>query len=259
MDIIKIKNLCFKYSDNIVFKNFSINIKSNIITTILGKSCSGKTTLARIIAGELNYDGEILYNSETISNVSNFVSYVHDNPKINLKKETVLDNLLHAYNNSINERNDFKVNLNNVLDIIDIDPILNQRIDTLSGGEAELASLGCALITNPQVLILDEALVLLENNIKESILKKLKSSKLTIINITSDIEQALFSKEIVIINNSKLIIHDKYDKVLENEKLLKNNGINCPFIVEVSNKLTYYNLINKIYYSISKLVNAIWK
>ena len=48
-------------------------------------------------------------------------------------------------------------------------------------------------------------------------------------------------------------------EVLKNEKLLKRLGFNMPFIIELSNLLNNYNLVNKIYLDKESLVKDVWK
>ena len=49
------------------------------------------------------------------------------------------------------------------------------------------------------------------------------------------------------------------EQVLQEEKILKKLGFHLPFIVELSNGLKYYGLVDKIYFKNEELVNALWK
>ena len=59
MDAIKVKNLNFNYGEKVIFKNFNLTIKKGDFVTISGKNCSGKSTLCKIIYGDLKYNGEV--------------------------------------------------------------------------------------------------------------------------------------------------------------------------------------------------------
>jgi len=51
----------------------------------------------------------------------------------------------------------------------------------------------------------------------------------------------------------------KKELVLQEEKILKKLGFNLPFIVELSNGLKYYGVIDKVYFNNEELVNVLWK
>ena len=47
--------------------------------------------------------------------------------------------------------------------------------------------------------------------------------------------------------------------VLENEEVFEENEFELPFVVSLSNKLKFYDLIDKVYFDEKKLVNDLWK
>ena len=47
--------------------------------------------------------------------------------------------------------------------------------------------------------------------------------------------------------------------ILKEEKIIKKLGFNMPFIIELSNGLKYYNIVDKLYYDNESLVNDLWK
>ena len=51
----------------------------------------------------------------------------------------------------------------------------------------------------------------------------------------------------------------KKELVLLEEKILKKLGFNLPFVVELSNGLKYYGLVNKVYFNMEELVDVLWK
>lgn len=69
--LIEVKNLSFKRGDRIIYDNVSLNIRKGQITAIMGPSGTGKTTLLRLIGGQLSPDqGEILLDGQNIANMS---------------------------------------------------------------------------------------------------------------------------------------------------------------------------------------------
>ena len=59
-NIIEIRNLNFSYKDNKVFQDLNLTIKNKKFVTILGKSSTGKSTLAKILVGLLKAEGDIV-------------------------------------------------------------------------------------------------------------------------------------------------------------------------------------------------------
>ncbi|HKL73890.1 MAG TPA: ATP-binding cassette domain-containing protein, partial [Clostridia bacterium] len=85
-----LKNITKRYGDNTVFSNFNLTIEDNRITSILGKSGCGKTTLLNIIAKLTEYEGSIDIDNEKIS-------YIFQNQRL-LNNLTVEGNLRYVLN-----------------------------------------------------------------------------------------------------------------------------------------------------------------
>lgn len=262
--MININDLSFKYKDKYIFKNLNLNIKDNSITTIIGLNGSGKTTLVKILTGLLKYDGSILIddleiNEKNIYEIRKKIGIVFDNPKDQLIGNNIYDDLFLilkniGYENVIDER------IDEVANLLGIKSILNINYDELNNNQLQLANVAAALVINPKVLILDEAFNYIDNDIKNlifEILKKLKE-KMTIIIVTHNIEDTLISDEIVVLNNGIVLMGDK-DKVYNEEKKLNDLGFKLPFIVELSNRLIFYGLIDRKIYDMEEMVNILWK
>lgn len=84
-------------------------------------------------------------------------------PHINVKQ-----NLLYSPHTKNQQRPSFS--LDDIIEILDIRPLLKRRGHQLSGGEAQLISIGRALMSSPQLLLLDEPLTGLNTTLKQQIL-----------------------------------------------------------------------------------------
>ena len=62
-----------------------------------------------------------------------------------------------------------------------------------------------------------------------------------------------------LLNNYQIIKEGTKEEILEDEELLNNAHIEVPFMVDLSNKLKMYSLINKTYYDMEELVDSLWK
>lgn len=267
-NMIVINNLNFKYKNQVVFNNFCLSIKKGSFTTLIGNNGSGKSTLVKLLLGFENSYGSIciddlLLCKDNIVKIRRNIGVVFDNPDSCLISDTVLDDLAFSLEN-LNFSSEFIYSkINEISNYLGISHLLNCNPHDLSGGEKQLVSLGCALVTGPKLIILDEALSMVDDGSKINILKILKKVNkdygVTILNITHDIEESVYGSDIVVINDGEVIINDCKDKVYKQEKKLKKLGINLPFMVDLSNRLSYYDLIDEVLYDMDEMIDLLWK
>ena len=91
------------------------------------------------------------------------------------------------------------------------------------------------------------------------ILNVLRKKGMTIVNITSNSEDSIYGTDIIIINNGKVVLNKTLLRAYKEEKIFISSGVALPFIADISLKLKYYNLTNKIYIDNKSLVDEIWK
>jgi len=262
-DIIKIKNLNYKNFDNKLFNNFELNIEESDFMSIIGPNNAGKTTLIKILSGLKKYEGTILIDNKELKEnkkeIRKIISIVFDNPETQFIMDTVYNDIyLTAKNKKIDNIDE---EINKISKILKIENILDKSPQHLSGGEKQKVVLASALLGNPKILILDEALSMIDPISKKEIyeyLVKLNNEGTTIINISSDIEDTLYSKNILILNNGTIESLDTKENTYNKENIFKKLQIELPFIIELSKKLSYYNLVNKDYYNEEELINKLW-
>ena len=97
----------------------------------------------------------------------------------------------------------------------------------------------------------------LNKNLQEDF-KYLKKNNILFINVTNDIENSLYTKNLIVYDKEKILIEGNTLAVLKKEKLLKRIGLQLPFYVELSILLKDYNLIDKIYLDKESLKSALW-
>ncbi len=265
-NMIVIDNLNFKYDNNIVFKNLSLSIKKGSFTTILGNNGCGKSTLVRLLTGlekanSIFIDGVFL-SDDSISSIRKKMSVVFENPDNCLISETVIEDLCFPLEN-LNYSSDYIYSrVNEISSYLGINHLLQKNPHELSGGEKQLVSLGCALVTKPDLLILDEALSMIDDVSKKNILHLLKrinnDFNTTILNITHDVEESIYGSDILILDHG-VLVHDSKDNVYKQEKLLKKNGFDLPFMVNLSNKLSYYDMLDDVIFDMDEMVDLLWK
>ena len=195
-NFLKIDNVTFVASEKNKVSNVSFTIeKEGDIICLLGPSGIGKTTILRTIAGlEKIKSGKILLKNKIISSKDKHL----EPEKRNISMAFQDSSLFPHYNVLKNiefgaERNKKKtknLSISNVIKFLHLDHIMDKYPHQISSGEAQRASLARALLSKPDLLLLDEPLSNVDQSFKEEIpviwKKKLNEQKLTTIIVTHD-------------------------------------------------------------------------
>lgn len=180
------------------------------VTTLFGHSGSGKTTLINAIAGLLTPDkgritvnGRILYDQNAKVNIpahKRRVGYVFQDARL-FPHMTVRKNL--TYGQRFNRRT--AQPHNDVVAMLGIGPLLDRYPGALSGGEKQRVAIGRALLSAPEILLLDEPLAALDETRKEEILPYLERlrdhARLPILYVSHSVaEVARLANTMVVLN-----------------------------------------------------------
>lgn len=249
MQVVQIKNLNFNYGENVIFNNFNLNISEGKFVTILGKNGSGKTTLAKILGGF--YKKNILIYGE---NDYQNIKVIFDDLDFDGIVMNILINSLKGL-----DKKEISDRVIEVSKLFSFDKFLNKDYDTLCLKDKKIVNLGIGILSKPKVLVLDNILEGLDKKNKNIILKKLKKLKITVINLSNDVNDALISDEVVIIGGGKVLLKGSKKRVLEDENFFETYDMELPFTVNLSNKLKFYELIDRVYFDDKKLVDDLWK
>ncbi len=262
MGNIRLKNLKFSYQDKLIFKDISFYLRKDKTLSIIGMSGSGKTTLLKILNGELDYEGEVLINGVEV-NKKNFdalrkcIAVVYRDSSFLM--ETVKDELKF----SLEEMNEspavIKEKIAQINDYFGINKILNKPLRSLNQNDLTLVKILSYALMEPTYLAIDDLLIDLNTRTKILLLNYLNSKKIILINVTSNMEDILYTDYVMCLYNGISAVDGKTLDVLEQEKLLKRLGLSLPFMVDLSLQLRLYGLINKNYLQEEVMVKNLWK
>jgi len=185
---IKLENVSFKYfgSESYIFENINLEIMKDKHTVITGDNGSGKSTLLGLISGILIPD------EGTVTISSSKFAYVGATPLI--ISGTLRDNFIYGNENNISDgemgslADAYKL-FNNNLEL-DLDSEVSNK--SLSSGQMQKISFIRAMLSKPDILILDEATSNLDSDSKDIIKSQLKNSKVTIVNSTHNTDEVDF-------------------------------------------------------------------
>ncbi|MDA8622868.1 ABC transporter ATP-binding protein [Candidatus Poseidoniales archaeon] len=191
---IEIQSLTLSYDENLILSNCNLRLTEGEILVILGASGCGKTTLLRAIAGFVKPDsGSIHLNGRSLVEFQpeeRNIGMLFQRPVLFPHKD-VLGNILFAYRRK-KDRN--MEDVNQIMRDMGIYEMKNQPVETLSGGEAQRVVLARALLTNPELLLLDEPLSSLDLDVRRQLASEirttLKSKGIAAIHVTHDHEEA---------------------------------------------------------------------
>ncbi len=207
----------------------SLKINKGEIVTLIGANGAGKTTTLRTISGlEKAKSGTILYKGKSINNVSasnivkSGISHSPEGRRI-FPSMSVYENLeMGAFTRK--DKEGIKKDLNNVFGLF---PVLLERKDqiagTLSGGEQQMLAIGRALLSNPDLLLLDEPSMGLAPLIVRdifAIIKDINERGTTILLVEQNANMALqCAHRAYIIQNGKIDFEGKAEDLLNNDKV----------------------------------------
>lgn len=267
-NIIEMENINFSYNKNQIFKNLNLTFEKGSFTTIIGNNGSGKSTLIRLLVGLLVCEGKININGlelnhDNLKKIISKIGVVFENPDDQFVAETVLDDIVFSLENMKVDKKEIDKRVKKISKFIGIEDILDKEPHNLSGGQKQLVALASALITDPDILILDEALTMIDPDTRIKIYKILeqinKVNKITIINVTHNMDEILYGDNLIVMDKGNVVLNGPKEFVFLEEKTFNKLGLKLPFIVELTTKLQYYGLIDHLIFDMEELVNEIWK
>jgi len=227
---ITIENISFKYEDDLVLKNFSIEVPKGKTVALVGQSGSGKSTIANLITrfydvnkGEIKIDGENIKNF-TKKSLRGLMGLVNQDSI--LFNDTVANNLKIGKEDASEEEIIDALKIANAWEFV---KDLPQGIDTnigdsggkLSGGQKQRISIARAVLKNPPIMILDEATSALDTESERLVQDALE-------NMMKNRTSIVIAHRLSTIQNADAIIVMQKGEIVEqgkHQELLDKNGV----------------------------------
>jgi ABC-2 type transport system ATP-binding protein len=205
---IEVQNISKNYGAQKALDNISFSIKKGEIVGFLGPNGAGKSTLMKILTTYITADeGEAKVNSHDVSNetknVQKSVGYLPEHNPLYL--DLYIREYL-AFNADIYKVS--KSRIEEVIQLTGLTPESSKKIGQLSKGYRQRVGLACALLHDPEVLILDEPTTGLDPNqlveIRE-LIKNIGKNKTVFLSTHIMQEVEAICERVIIINNGKLV------------------------------------------------------
>ena len=262
MGVIEVHDLIFKYQDHLVFNKLNLNIKKGSFTTIIGNNGSGKSTLVKLLLGFEKSEGIYAFDKPVEDNlwyIRRNIGVIFENPAEMFIENTLEKEMVLSLKHLSLDKDTLQKKILTVTKELDIENLLTMDPHFLNKEQQYLAAFAICLVTEPKIIIIDDALSTLSNDRVIKLLKKINKKGTTIINLTTDAEEILYGDNIIFIKDHKNIFSGTKAKLLKNLDVFKEYKIEMPFIIDLSDKLMFYNLLDKRYTNMGTLVNSIWK
>lgn len=231
---IEFDNHNFKYpsSKENILNEINLSIKNSKSLGILGKTSSGKTTLIKQILDLYKVDKSDIYFNDDISSDISFKSFKENLgyvPQENMIfSDTLRNNILFAKEDASDEE------LNSAIEIADfkkdiddfpegLETVTGEKGVSLSGGQKQRLSIARAVLKNPEILILDDAMSAVDANTEKNIitnLNKYRNNKTTII-VAHRISQVQNCDEIIVLEDGKIVEKGNHYELMKNDKWYK--------------------------------------
>lgn len=231
---IEFDNHNFKYpsSKENILNEINLSIKNSKSLGILGKTSSGKTTLIKQILDLYKVDKSDIYFNDDISSDISFKSFKENLgyvPQENMIfSDTLRNNILFAKEDASDEELNLAIEIADFKKDIDdfpegLETVTGEKGVSLSGGQKQRLSIARAVLKNPEILILDDAMSAVDANTEKNIitnLNKYRNNKTTII-VAHRISQVQNCDEIIVLEDGKIVEKGNHYELMKNDKWYK--------------------------------------
>ena len=222
MDAIRIEGLTKKYKDIVAVDNLNLSVHKGELFSLLGVNGAGKTTTIKMLSCLTQpTSGDAFLNGKSISKdtaaVKSLIAVSPQEtavaPGLSVQENLELMCGVHGFTK---EKQNAKIS--ELTDLLGLESVSKKKAGKLSGGWQRRLSIAMALISEPEILFLDEptlGLDVLARNDLWDLIRSLKG-EVTIILTTHYMEEAeALSDRIAIMKDGKLLISDTADKIKE--------------------------------------------
>jgi subfamily B ATP-binding cassette protein MsbA len=230
---IEIKNISFKYEDDLVLKNFSISVPKGKSVALVGQSGSGKSTIANLVTrfydvneGQIEIDGQDIrtLTKHSLRNLMGLVTQdsilFNDTIKNNVrlgKEDATDEDVL----NALEIANAWEF----VKDLPDgMDTNIGDSGNKLSGGQKQRLSIARAVLKNPPIMILDEATSALDTESERLVqvaLENMMKNRTSIV-IAHRLSTIQNADEIIVMQKGQIVEQGKHQELLDKKGVYNN-------------------------------------
>lgn len=265
---LELDNLTFSYPGKAVLNGLNVKIEEGSFVTFIGNNQSGKTTLIKLICGLLDSQNSIVAGYSYVNN-----KRVHDNSSVfgvvfsEVEGKFLFDTVykemafpLENLNLPVKEIEKRIIEIAKEFSIVDM---LDKKVEDLTISQKQELLIAISLLHNPKILLLDNPFSMMNKKNKEKVIdiikNRIKKDNLTVILTTMNLEEILVSDYTYVLNNGEILMEGTPLSIVKEERLLNRAGLELPFMIDLSLKLEFYELIDEVITDMDRMVDTLWK
>ena len=246
--------------ESLTFKKYGMKLKLNQVTALIGPASSGKTTIFKLLSNKVNNESVYLdrkrLNDYKLEFLRKNVMCVFDFEEF--YTDYVKEELGYFLKKFKESENNISSKIAYVTHYFHIEDIIDYKISALTVEEKCLIKILSFLIVSPLILGIDNLFSYISLDSSELVVKYAKEHNTALIYTVTDAEKLKFADEIHIIHKFKSIRAANYDDLFK-DKIIRELGLEIPFLKELNEYLRDYELIDREFKTINEGVNALWK
>ncbi len=239
--MVNLDHLTFTYDGNReVLSDISFHLKAGETVGLIGANGAGKSTLLKILTGLLtDYKGQVKLdgmdvNKKNLAAVREKTGYVFQDSESQLFLSTVYEDVAFGPRNYGYSEEEVQKKVMSALQQVHIEELKDRPIYRMSGGQKKLAAIATILSMEPEVILFDEPSVGLDPKNRRNLiniinriggLKIIASHDLDMIFDTCD--------KTILIEKGKLIFYGETAKILTDQRLLEESGLELPLSMQI--------------------------
>ena len=260
---LRIEHLVKRFEGLVAVNDLSIDVQERKIHALIGPNGSGKTTTLNLInsvipptSGQIWFRDTLLTGKPTFETVKAGVGRTFQNIKL-FSSMTVLENVMMGGQKDVShnmlrfivdlrgshrEERVLREKACEVLDSIGMYHLRNETVDNLAYGRQKVCELGRALMTTPQLILLDEPAAGLDPEGRDEILSEVKEyhkkTGTTVLLVSHSMEDiAKYANRVLVMSNKKIAMYDTVENVFARASELLELGLSVPQVTKIFLKL----------------------
>lgn len=247
MSCIEIKNLTVTFDEKKALDNISLNISEGEFLCVLGKNGSGKSSFAKSLnglimpsAGDVVVYGMNTKDESKLLDIRKSIGMTFQNPDNQIVASIVEEDVAFGLENLGIESTEIRKRIDETLKRLFIYDLKDSLVSKLSGGQKQKVSIAGILAMKSKIIILDEPTSMIDVCSRKELLdlvKKLNEEGITIILISHNVEEIMYAKRVIVLNDGQIKMDDTPKNILLKGEELNTYGIELPYISHLASIL----------------------
>ena len=251
-NIVEVNNISFEYiTEEESFKaieDLSLEIKKGEFLVIIGHNGSGKSTLSKNLnailmptKGNILIDNMDTRDEEKLWDIRQTAGMVFQNPDNQIVATVVEEDVAFGPENLGIEPAEIRKRVDESLKSVGIYELRDRQPHLLSGGQKQRVAIAGIIAMKPKCVIFDEATAMLDPSGRKEVMSTIKrlnkEENISVIHITHFMEEAVDADRVIVMEKGKKILEGTPRQVFSKIDMLKNIGLDVPYMTELSKEL----------------------